>query len=185
MTDFIGPDTPLMPGYTGLPVQTQPTQGPARGSVEWLLDAIERHARAEQGALEQYERVSSASGDPVVSLVMRIILEDEERHHGLLKRIEASLRDALQWTRSPNALPTAGAQRRPVEEDLTELVKSLIEEERTGARYMRELAREEERIDAGLHALLLEMMALDSEKHAKLLEFVRERLTAHSHAQSG
>jgi hypothetical protein len=25
--------------------------------------------------------------DPVIALVMRLILEDEERHHGLLKRI--------------------------------------------------------------------------------------------------
>jgi hypothetical protein len=36
-----------------------------------------------------------------------------------------------------------------------------------------------------LHSLLLEMMALDSEKHAKLLQFVRDRLIARARAEDG
>jgi rubrerythrin len=186
MPEFPGPDVPLVPGFSGLPVHTEPTSpGPQPGSVEWLLDAIERHSAAEADALGQYEYVSKASGDPVVALVMRLILEDEERHHGLLKRMEATLRDALDWTNSPNALPSSGVPRAPVGQDLAEAVRALIDDENTGARYMRELARQEERVGADLHALLLEMMALDSEKHAKLLGFVRDRLAARPRTDEG
>jgi hypothetical protein len=186
MAEFPSPHVPLVPGYTGLPVHTESTSpGPPPGSVEWLLDAIERHAAAEADALAQYEYVSKASGDPVVAFVMRLILEDEERHHGLLKRMEATLRDALDWTRSPNALPSSGVPEAPVEQHLAESVGSLIHEENTGARYMRELARQEEAVGADLHALLLEMMAQDSEKHAKLLGFVRVRLAARSQTDEG
>lgn len=180
MTEF--PEIPqVMPGFTGLPVRTEPpTQGPQHGSVEWLLDAIERHAAAEADALDQYRHVATASQDPVIALVMQLILEDEERHHGLLKRMEATLRDALQWTRSPNALPSSASQQAPAANDLAEAVRGLIDEEHTGARYMRELARQEERMNAGLNTLLFEMMAHDSEKHAKLLGFVRDRLVSRS-----
>jgi hypothetical protein len=44
------------------------------------------------------------------------------------------------------------------------------------------LAARERGIDGGLDSLLLEMMALDSEKHARLLQFVERRLVRASHA---
>ena len=80
--------------------------------------------------LVQYDRLAQASQDPAGGLVMRLILDDEERH-ALLDRIAASLRD---------------------------------------------LAVRERGIDGGLDSVLLEMMALDSEKHARLLQFVERRL---------
>jgi hypothetical protein len=116
---------------------------------------------------------------------MRLILEDEARHHGLLKRMEATLRDALDWTRSPNALPSSGVPQSPVGQNLADVARSLIDDENSGARYMRELARQEKQVGADLHALLLEMMALDSEKHAKLLGFVRDRLAARAQTDKG
>src|SRR6185312_11900702 len=130
-----------------------------------------RHANAEQDALDQYEHVGTASGDPVVALVMRLILDDEERHHGLLKRMQASLADALNWTHSADALPQTARPPQAAPADLAATVRALIDEEHTGAHYLRKLAHDEKGIEVGLHSLLLEMMALDSEKHARLLEF--------------
>ena len=66
-----------------------------------------RATRFPADALAQYEYLRTASGDSVIALVMQLILDDEERHHGLLKRIEASLRDAIEWTHSPAALPVS------------------------------------------------------------------------------
>ena len=163
-------------GYSGFPVKKQELFGQRPGTVEWLLDAVERHANAEQDSLDQYAQIADESGDPVIALVMRLILDDEARHHGLLKRMEASLSDALNWTHSPNALPASGAREQAVAPELASTVRALIDEEHTGARYMRSLAREEKNIDEGLHSLLLEMMAMDSEKHARLLDFVAHRL---------
>jgi rubrerythrin len=186
MSHSISANPILIDGYSGFPSDTrQPATGPLPGSVEWLLDAVERHANAEQDALHQYEYIGTASGDPVIALVMRLILEDEERHHGLLKRIEASLSDALNWTHSPNALPTTGTLQQPIAKELATTTHALIEEERTGARYLRELAHREKEIDSGLHSLLLEMMAMDSEKHARLLHFVQDRLAARARAEDG
>jgi rubrerythrin len=175
----------VIEGYSGFPIQTQFEHGPQRGTLEWLLDAVERHATAERDALDQYESIGVASGDPVIALVMRLVLEDEERHHGLLKRIEASLRDALNWTHSPNALPASGTPQQPVPSDLAAATRVLIEEEHTGARYLRGVAHLEKDIDSGLHSLLLEMMAMDSEKHARLLQFVLNRLISRARPEDG
>jgi hypothetical protein len=178
-------NTPLLEGIYGLPVAIEPTHGPASGTIEWLLEAVERHARAEQGALDEYTFVAEASADPVVALVMQLILEDEERHHGLLRRIEATLRDALSWTHSPAALPVGSVPQQPVARDLVAITRGLVQEEHQGARMMRDLAQREKGIDSGLHSLLLEMMAMDSEKHARLLQFVQQRLEQRARATDG
>jgi hypothetical protein len=171
---------PVVDGYSGFPVAAR-AQQPAPNSVAWLLDAVERHAMAERDALAQYETLRTGSGDPVIALVMQLILDDEERHHGLLKRIEATLRDALNWTRSAEALPAASPPRDPVTTDLVETAHALTLEERTGARYLRDLANREKDVSAGLPSLLMEMMALDSDKHARLLQFVDDRLARRPH----
>lgn len=184
MSQYVGANEALIAdGFSGFPVETQPLFGHRPGTVEWLLDSVERHANAEQDALDQYEYIGSASGDPVIALVMRLILEDEERHHQLLKRMQATLSDALNWTHSPNALPQTGNPQGPLARDLATATHALIDEERTGARYLRNLAHDETNIDAGLHSLLLEMMAMDSEKHARLLQFVHTRLAARARAE--
>jgi hypothetical protein len=173
-------DTPLADGFYGLPVESRDTHGPASGTVEWLLSTVEHHASAEADALVQYEQLAESSGDPVIALVMRLILDDEQRHHGLLKRIEASLRDALYWSHSPAALPSAPTTDQPLHADLAAVARRLVAEEHAGARTMRELAEQEKGIGGGLHSLLLEMMAMDSEKHARLLHFVQDRLQTHA-----
>jgi len=175
----------IVEGAYGLPVANVAAHGPRRGTIEWLLEAVERHAMAEQDALAEYEFVAEASADPVIALVMRLILDDEVRHHGLLRRIEVTLRDALDWTHSPSALPQAALPQQPIARDLVGITRALVEEERTGARMMRDLAQREKGIDAGLDSLLLEMMAMDSEKHARLLQFVQQRLEQRARAADG
>jgi hypothetical protein len=185
MAEVPGPNSPLVEGFHGLPVHVEPSSGPTPGTIDWLLNAVERHASAEANALSEYEFLAQASGDPVIALVMRLILEDEERHHGLLRRIEATLRDALNWTHSPSSLPTSSVPQQPISRDLVAITGTLVDEERSGAKFMRDLAQREKDIDAGLHSLLLEMMAMDSEKHARLLQFVRQRLEARARVTDG
>jgi hypothetical protein len=158
-----------------LPYQPTLEDSPPGSPVERLRNAVEAHAKAEAETLGVYEHIAEASGDPVIALVMRLVLEDEERHHGLLKRIEATLSDALNWTHSPAALPS-GVPAFTEADRLAALARELVEEERTGAKILRKLADQQRVIDGGLPSLLIETMALDSEKHAKLLQFVQRRL---------
>jgi hypothetical protein len=182
MTESIGGVVPLDNMLAGITADVIGERDPSGETFIRLLNAIERHASLEVEALGQYEHLAQASGDPIIALVMRLILEDEERHHGLLKRISSTLRDALNWTYSPNALPRASAAATAPDEDLTSLARSLIDEEKTGAQALRGLAQREKGLGSGLDSLLLEMMAMDSEKHARLLLFVQRRLEARERA---
>jgi rubrerythrin len=141
-----------------------------------LLQTIERHAAAESEALGQYEYLARASEDAVIALIMRLILDDEVRHHALLERMATSLRDALYWTHSPDALPKSSTQNCVEATELQALAQGLIEEEKAGAETLRRIATREKRLDSGFDSVLLEMMAIDSEKHAHLLRFVERRL---------
>jgi rubrerythrin len=175
--------SPVIDGYSGFPTEWSTHQSRI-GTVEALLDAVERHANAEQDALAQYEYLRTASDDPVVALIMQLILDDEERHHGLLKRIEATVRDAIEWTHSPAALPASVPPRLPVPAELADTAHALIKEERTGAQYLRDLARRDKDASAGLQRVLIEMMAMDSDKHARLLQFVHDRLASRARGKT-
>ena len=153
-------------------------QAGAESPIELLLRTVEVHAAAEKDALAQYEYLAEASGDPVIAFVMRLILDDEVRHHGLLQRMASTLRDALEWTSSPEALPKATAPQEPVPAAFVQIAQALVEEEHTGARSLRRLAQQEKNINGGIDSLLLEMMAMDSDKHARMLLFVQQRLEA-------
>ena len=171
---MMGTDVPAELVVASMRLREQ-AEAASESPLEHLLRAVDTHASAEADALGQYEYLAEASGDPVIALVMRLILDDEVRHHGLLHRMATTLRDALEWTSSPAALPK-GAPEARVPITFVNLANSLIEEERTGARALRRLAEQEKDINGGLDSLLLEMMAMDSDKHARLLQFVHRRL---------
>ena len=172
MTESIGGVIPLDNMLSGITADLIGQYDPSGQTFIRLLNAIEHHASLEAEALDQYEHLARMSDDPVIAMVMRLILDDEERHHGLLKRISSMLRDALNWTCSPDALPRATGTSTATDEDLTSLARALIAEEKTGAQALRGLAQREKGLGGGLDSLLLEMMAMDSEKHARLLLFV-------------
>src|SRR6266540_1214646 len=112
--NLAAPTSLIIDGYSGMPIHTDEQYGAKPGSVEWLLEAVERHASSEVDALELYARIADESGDPVVAPVMRRILDDEHRHHSLLKLIESSLRDALNWSHSPSSLPNSSVPQQPL-----------------------------------------------------------------------
>ena len=150
-----------------------------------VLETLRTHGQREDVLLDSYRRVVEETSDEGVRYLGRLIVEDEERHHGLLKRIEATLRDAIDWKHSPNALPTAVTPSQPVMHALIDTSTALIKEEHTGAHHLRELAHREKLANSGLTSLLLEMMAMDSDKHAHLLQFVHDRLASRPREEDG
>lgn len=141
-----------------------------------LVRVVEMHVKSEAEALHSYERLANENDDPTSAFVMRMILDDEERHHSLLQRMRTSLVNALTWGHDSGGLPSGLPPLEPVDPERIATVKQLIEEEKEHVRQARHMAHEHQRINGGLDAVLFEMMALDSEKHAFLLQFVLDRL---------
>jgi hypothetical protein len=149
---------------------------PERSPVEELLEIMECHATDEEASLASYREIAETTQDPIVAFLMRMVLEDEDRHHTLLERMAATLRDSLAWRRSPDDLPSSIlVDGRGLPETIA-AIKEFAREERNGVKHLRALARENKRIHGGLFGLLLETMALDSEKHEMILHYIQDRL---------
>jgi rubrerythrin len=144
--------------------------------ADQLLAAIEQHEAAETESIRTYQELSLSAGDPLVSLVMRLILEEEDRHHTVLKRMAIMLRE------SPSLAHLAEPP--TLDEDLArstrERISAAIAGEHEGARKLSALAREAAGHADGVTSLLLAMLAKDSEKHEAMLRFALDRLTAGS-----
>jgi hypothetical protein len=143
-------------------------------SDEHLLRQVEAHIRAEATDLETYRNLAS-SPDPVTAELMGMVVEDEERHHELLRRLAVRLRDDLNWESSPGALPAErGAD--PRVPGNADSLREFASHEHQGARRLEALAREARGLQRPLAALLLYSMALDSQKHELVLGYVADRL---------
>jgi hypothetical protein len=149
---------------------------PAETPLDRLLAAFERHITAEADTVAAYRDVAESTADPVIALLMRQVVDDEERHHGLLRSMAARLRDTLHWTHSPEALSTRGIPPEAEAGELLSAVREFARQEREGARQARELAKQQAGLYDGLFELLLETMADDSEKHERILSFVARRM---------
>ena len=146
--------------------------------LDLLLTAFERHITSEEDTVAAYRTLADTATDPVIALLMRQVVGDEERHHGLLRSMAARLHDSLEWTHSPEALPTRATPPQAEADERLAAVREFARQEREGARQARELAKQHSGLYDGLFDLLFETMAADSEKHERILSFIAHRMQA-------
>jgi hypothetical protein len=149
---------------------------PCGTGLQLLVRAIETHIAEEDTSAEAYRQLADGTCDPVVAALMRLLAEDEERHHRLFEDVAKTLRDKLDWKVSP---PLADTSRTPGADTARWLrrVRTFEGDERRGARALRELAHRAHVECEPLVCQLLEAMAIDSDKHAQVLKFVERRLS--------
>jgi len=145
-------------------------------AIEQLFTAVEAHAHRKAQALERYQQLAERSEDPVTTLVVRLIVGNEENQRRLLDQLSLTLRDQFKWTQSPDDLPNGAPPTGPIDPDLIEISRGLIREEHVSADQLRALADRERGLNGGLDSLLLEAVAMSNDIHAQMLRFVQRRL---------
>ncbi len=143
---------------------------------ERLIAILDAHAASENDAIDLYQRLQYELVDPVLTAVIRLIVDDELRHHEVLRQMATLLRTKqLEWpaivSRQPETqmLPSSP-------ESIARQLDAAANDEREGAEKLRDLARTEGGRYAGLFGLLLELMAMDSGKHEQMLRYVVSQL---------
>jgi bacterioferritin (cytochrome b1) len=144
-------------------------------AIEKLLNEFEAHESKEEKSLEQYRNALGDIKNPVTRFVLQLIVSDEEKHRAVVHAMTATLKGSLTWTKPAGSLegdPDSAA----ANQKLLAVTVEFIKLEREGIKEYKGLLKAGEGYYHGLFKILISAMIRDSEKHAELLEFLRERL---------
>jgi rubrerythrin len=150
--------------------------GQALAPDELLMGALQAHIDGERDSLASYRALAESTRDQVIQLIMGIVLDDERRHHELMRRIATQVKDDLYWAHSGDTLPSTAES--GVDTTAHETLRQFVAAEQTAAQELRSLASSTSGLHGDLLFELLTMMALDSEKHEHLLRFLFRRVGA-------
>ena len=142
----------------------------ASAGMRQLVELVVRHGTEEGELLATYESLAADSPDAGVRYLVDLILEDEHRHHRLL----AELGYALAWGMREQP-PVDIVPRLPgvLSGPLLEQTKRLRKAEEEDYRALTEIKRRLRPFaDTTLWTLVIDLMLLDTKKHATILRFL-------------
>jgi rubrerythrin len=143
-------------------------------SGEWwarVTHQFSSHVREELAFLQQYEDLAGHVGDVGIEFLLRLILEDEHRHHTLFEEMTEAA------TQGGDTIPAPPTPAAATARALLEPTERFLEAERDDQAQLRRLRKElKPARDDTLWPLLVELMEIDTEKHIKILEYLRRRL---------
>jgi hypothetical protein len=140
-----------------------------------LATHLEEHLDEEGRLIAAYEGFRDDAPDHVRYLI-DLVLEDEHRHHRLLDEMcNRICGDATLHERSESVPRIVDRHDAETGAELLETTTRFLALEREDTRMLRRLAREFKPIrDTTLLELLVQVMQLDTEKHIRILEFIRK-----------
>lgn len=149
-------------------------QESASGSwPEEIRDRITEHVATEHDVMLQYEKLAEETPAEDVRFLMRVVLDDERRHHRWFRELRNSLEAAIELREVGPSIPAV--KNDPVGPDLLEATEQLLEIEREDARELKALRKALEPVqDTTLWSLLVEIMEHDTQKHIAILEHIRK-----------
>ncbi|HLW44848.1 MAG TPA: hypothetical protein VKR78_01430 [Acidimicrobiales bacterium] len=161
------------------PINVVPPNPPSPGQERptWdgeILDQLHGHVESERSLLADYSAAVSSIEDADVRYLMRLILDDEVRHHRMFEELAHALEGLRGWTHVEPSVPDRST--RPLGADVLRLTERFLEAEHEDRRQLKALRRKLAPVaDTTLWALLVDLMALDTEKHIRILEAIAHR----------
>ncbi|MDA8312455.1 MAG: hypothetical protein M0Z46_17960 [Actinomycetota bacterium] len=138
-------------------------------TVRALVELLAEHGSEEGRMLAEYQRLSELVADPAARYLFRLILDDERRHHRMLVELATELAWGT-YGGTETSVPPLGWH---LDEDLAEATRALHafeQEDRRKLEALRNRLRPFE--ESTLWGLMVQVMILDTEKHATILEFL-------------
>jgi bacterioferritin (cytochrome b1) len=143
-------------------------------SEQELYDYVSAHVEQEKEIVDEYRRLA-ASDDRAFGFLATVILEDEERHHKLFADLADSIRKSAELLGAKGPIPSLVG----LGFDRTRLATTerFLEVEKADLRELKELEKRlKDFKNTTLWSLLVQIMRDDTEKHIRILSFIRDRL---------
>jgi hypothetical protein len=129
----------------------------------------------EREILQAYERAAEETESPAFAFLARMILDDERRHHALLRDLAETVRTSSELTGEPTPIPELGptADR----DRIRELTQRFLEVEKADQKELKRIAKLLDGVkDTTLWQFVVRLIEHDNAKHREILEFVRTHL---------
>lgn len=150
---------------------------PARPGPTWdeaILGQLHDHVAGERGLISEYADALSGIDAADVRYLIGLILEDEARHHHMFEELVNTVEGARSGRQVEPRLP--GRATRPLPEDVRRVTERFLAAEREDRRRLRALRRRLSPVaDTTVWALVVDLMAIDTEKHIRILEAIASR----------
>jgi hypothetical protein len=136
---------------------------------ESLAATFERHAEEESKILAQYRTLVEKLGDSPARFLIKLILTEEELHHELLRATAKWLREHS--GAEGNSIPPGASA-----DELLRRTEQLQHHEKETIEACRSLQSDLSGTGGELLSSVLDIMAMDSEKHHRLLTTVQKMI---------
>lgn len=152
-----------------------------KGASVWqqdLYEALMTHMSSEGGIVEAYASFAEETSSETVRYLVRLILDDERRHHRILLDLANAVRAEATLEMREGRVPFMDVHSH--DEALHEATERFLAVEREDLVQMRRLIRQA--AGAGgteLEEFVLGLLREDTERHIKILKFI-DRLVRHS-----
>ncbi|MGD9700863.1 MAG: hypothetical protein AB7Q42_02815 [Acidimicrobiia bacterium] len=149
------------------------------GASVWeqqVYDHVTGHVAAEGAILDEYQQLANdETSSPAFRFLARLILEDERRHHRMFNDLAESIRQMSELRSEDEPIPSLRGLRAD-RDRVIEITDRLLEVERADAKELKSVAKELKDVkETTLWGLLIELMQDDTDKHVKILKFIRDR----------
>ena len=140
--------------------------------AEQLIRTLQDHMDTERDALREYGQIAEQATDEHVRFLVKMILDDEVRHHGVFADMINSLRVEM-GQMDGGGLPSF--RRANDRTALLAKTNELLEVERDDVKELQALRKEISKVaDTRWWSVIIDTMEMDNLKHIKLLEFIRD-----------
>jgi hypothetical protein len=154
----------------------RPSHQPDRDFDYDILLMLRNHGAREGAALDAYKQaLEESSASEGVRYLIRLILDDEQRHHQVFAEMANALQSFVEEVPVEPSVPGLAPRRDPA---LLEVTRRLLALEKDDANELRQLRKSLRGAPKSmLHPLLVDLMRHDTAKHIAILEHIVSRLS--------
>jgi rubrerythrin len=135
---------------------------------------LTEHVRNEREVLEAYVAAADATDSKALGYVVRLLIDDERRHHIMFQELADSLKHDAEFRHGDPAVPRLDFDRVDSAK-VRDLTDQLVAREQADLRELKGLQKTIRDVkDTTLWSLLVDLMQRDTEKHIAMLRFVQK-----------
>jgi hypothetical protein len=136
-----------------------------------LFDVLVAHERNEEEVISAYEGFAEKATSDAVRYLVRLILDDEKRHHRVLSELANTIRADATFEERGARVPYLDVHRR--DDSLLEETERFLALERKDRVELKHLARKERTVGGALDAFVVDLLQSDTERHIRILHFIK------------